>query len=323
MSLSEFDLIRNYFSDLTLTRSDVELGVGDDCALLQVPAGKVLAVTIDTLVEKRHFSPGVAPADLGHKSLAVNLSDLAAMGAIPAWVTLALTLPCADETWLAEFAHGFAELAALHQVALVGGDTTRGPLSVTVQAHGFVDPGAALRRDGAEPGDLIYVTGTLGDAGLALLVEQGLYTRPEYLPFLRRRLARPQPRLEAGQALRGLATAAIDVSDGLSSDLGHILSASACGATLHLGQLPLSPAVREYVGETGDWNLPLAAGDDYELCLVVPQKRQDEVERIGLRLDCGLTWIGTVDRASGLRCLTDAGELVEADSGYDHFGGTD
>lgn len=321
MPLSEFDLIHRYFRDLTPARDDVLLGVGDDCALLQVPEGRTLAVTIDTLVEGRHFAPGVDPADLGHKALAVNLSDLAAMGADPAWVTLALTLPRADEPWLESFARGFGALALEHGVALVGGDTTRGPLSVTVQAHGFVVPGQALRRGGARPGDLVYATGSLGDAGLALLVEQGLYTRPQHLGLLRDRLARPAPRVGAGRALRGLATAAIDISDGLASDLGHILDASGCGATLRLERLPLSPAVREYVEETGDWNLALSAGDDYELCITVLEARQGEVETIAQALDCGLTWIGSVDRAPGLRCLREDGTTVDAAAGYDHFGG--
>ena len=321
MPLSEFDLIHRYFRDLTPARDDVLLGVGDDCALLDTAKDKALAITIDTLVEGRHFAPGVDAADLGHKALAVNLSDLAAMGADPAWVTLALTLPRADEPWLESFARGFGALAREHGVALVGGDTTRGPLSVTVQAHGFVVPGQALRRDGARPGDLVYVTGTLGDAGLALLVEQGLYTRPQHLGFLRRRLARPVPRIGAGKALRGLATAAIDISDGLASDLGHILDASGCGATLQLEQLPLSAAVREYVEETGDWNLPLSAGDDYELCITVPEARQGEVESIGQTLDCGLAWIGSIDRAPGLRCLREDGTTLDAAAGYDHFRG--
>jgi thiamine-monophosphate kinase len=321
VALSEFDIIHRYFRDLTPARDDVLLGVGDDCALLHTAQDSALAVTIDTLVEGRHFSPGVDPADLGHKALAVNLSDLAAMGADPAWVTLALTLPRANEPWLESFARGFGALAREHGVALVGGDTTRGPLSVTVQAHGFVAPGQALRRDGARDGDLVYVTGTLGDAGLALLVEQGLYTRPQHLGFLRARLARPAPRVGAGRSLRGVATAAIDISDGLASDLGHILDTSGCGATLHLERLPLSPAVREYVEETGDWNLPLSAGDDYELCITVPEARQGEVEAIGQALGCGLTWIGSVDRAPGLRCLGEDGTMLDAAAGYDHFGG--
>ena len=323
MPLSEFELIDLFFRNLGPARDDVLLGVGDDCALLSVPQGKRLAVTLDTLVEGRHFAPGTDPEDLGHKALAVNLSDLAAAGAEPAWVSLALTLPRADPLWLEGFARGFGALAARHGVALVGGDTTRGPLAVTVQAHGFVREGRMLRRDGARPGDLVYVTGTLGDAGLALLVEQGLYTDPEHLAFLRSRLARPEPRVAAGRALVGLATAAIDVSDGLAADLGHILDASGCGAGLQLDRLPLSPALRDYVRETGDWGLALSAGDDYELCFAVPHERQREAEDIGRRTDCAMSWIGTVEKTPGLRCLQPDGTTVEAGSGYDHFAGTE
>ena len=322
MPLSEFNLIDLFFRGLAPGRADVALGVGDDCALLQVPERRQLAVTIDTLVEGVHFEADADPVSVGHKSLAVNLSDLAAMGAEPAWVTLALTLPRPDEAWLAGFAQGFGALAADHGVALVGGDTTRGPLSITVQAHGFVEPGRALRRSGARPGDLVYVTGTLGDAGLALLVRQGFYTAPEHLSFLHQRLDRPVPRVEAGRMLQGLASAGIDLSDGLSSDLGHVLAASGCGATLHLSELPLSAAVREYVGDTGDWSPSLSAGDDYELCVTVPADRQGEAEALATEFDCGLTWIGIIEKAPGLRCVMPDGTIADATGGYDHFAGS-
>ena len=321
MPLSEFDLIDRFFRGLTPVRDDVVLGIGDDCALLQVAEGRQLALTTDTLVEGVHFSPGADPESLGHKALAVNLSDLAAMAAEPAWVTLALTLPRADEAWLEAFAHGFAQLAREHRVALVGGDTTRGPLSVTVQAHGLVGPGEAILRSGARPGDLVYVTGTLGDAGLALMVRQGFYTAPEHLAFLRRRLDRPVPRIDAGRSLGGVASAGIDISDGLASDLGHIVRASARGATLHLEQLPLSAAVRDYVRDTGDWSPALSAGDDYELCVTIPAARQGDADALAARLECGLTWIGVIDKMPGLRCVTPDGEMVDAASGYDHFAG--
>jgi thiamine-monophosphate kinase len=317
--LTEFDLIGRYFSDLTERSDDVVIGIGDDCALLKTPPDRALAVTMDTLVEGVHFAPGVDAESLGHKSLAVNLSDLAAMGADPAWATLALTLPSAEPFWLASFARGFGALAAQHGVSLVGGDTTRGPRSSTVQAHGFVEQGKALTRSGARSGDLIYVTGTLGDAGLALLVRQGLYTAPEHLKYLARRLDRPDPRVSAGRALTGLATAVIDVSDGLASDLGHILSASGCGATLQLSQLPLSDAVGAYIGDSGDWNLPLAAGDDYELCFTVSPDDQANVEALATTLGLPLTWIGWCEEAPGLRCMGLDGLVSDAASGYDHF----
>jgi thiamine-monophosphate kinase len=320
MSISEFGLIETYFSHLTAPRDDVFLGVGDDCALLLPPAGQQLAVSMDTLVEGRHFSPGADPESLGHKCLAVNLSDLAAMGAEPAWVTLALTLPAADPDWLAAFARGFGALAAQHGVQLVGGDTTKGPLSITVQVHGLVPPGQALRRDGAHAGDLIYVSGTLGDAGLALLAEQGLYVNADELGFLRGRLHRPTPRLATGLALRGLASAAIDLSDGLGSDLKHICERSGLGATLYADRLPVSPGVAEYIADSGDWALPLSAGDDYELCITVPEARQAEIEALAATLPGGLSWIGMMEACPGLRVvLPDGRQSDDIPSGYDHF----
>jgi thiamine-monophosphate kinase len=320
MGISEFDLIRDYFAELTPVRGDVVLGVGDDCALLSVPEGRQLAVSIDTLVEGRHFSPDADPEALGHKCLAVNLSDLAAMGAEPAWATLALTLPVADPVWLAAFARGFAALAAEHGVQLVGGDTTKGPLTISVQVHGFVPSGQALRRDGAGAGDLIYVSGTLGDAGLALLVEQGLYVNPEALSLLRNRLHRPTPRLATGLALRGLASAAIDLSDGLGSDLKHICERSGLGATLHADRLPVSASVAEYIADSGDWALPLSAGDDYELCITVPAERQGEVEALAGQLPGGLSWVGMMEAQGGLRVVLPDGRQTDAiPSGYDHF----
>ncbi len=259
MALSEFKLIQRFFANSGTHRADVRVGVGDDCAVLHLPAGKELVVSMDTLVEGVHFFKNADPESLGHKSLAVNLSDLAAMGAEPAWATLALTLPSVDEGWLEAFCRGFSSLAATHNVQLIGGDTTQGPLNITIQAHGFVDPGAALRRDGAQLGDLIYVTGTLGDAGLALQA-----TERTRLPLsIQSRLDRPTPRLTEGQALVGLASAAIDISDGLISDLGHICDASGVGATLYVKDLPCSQAVRDYIKVSDDWALPLSTGDDY------------------------------------------------------------
>jgi thiamine-monophosphate kinase len=319
---SEFDLIARYFSRSPVTRADVVLGVGDDCALLEVPTGRQLAVSIDTLVEGTHFARDADPHALGHKALAVNLSDLAAMGAEPAWATLALTLPAADEDWVAAFAAGFLELATQYEVQLVGGDTTRGPRSVTVQVHGFVEPGRALRRDSARPGDLVYVTGTLGDAGLALLAQQGLFVGLGTVAGLRGRLDRPTPRLAEGRALVGVASAAIDVSDGLAADLGHVCTASGVGATLYLDRLPCSAAVRTYVAETCDWSVPVAAGDDYELCVTVPADRQAEVEALAAGLSAGLHWVGVIERTPGVRLVLPDGSMLDhAPRGYDHFAG--
>jgi thiamine-monophosphate kinase len=319
MALSEFSLIERYFSGVTPPRPDVVLGVGDDCALLEVAQGRCLAVTVDTLVEGVHFLPGVDPCALGHKALAVSLSDLAAMGAEPAWATLALTLPRADEPWVSAFARGFCDLARRFGLQLVGGDTTRGPLSITVQAHGLVDTAAALRRDGAQPGDLVYVTGTLGEAGLALLAKQGLYVDPARARGLFRRLESPEPRIAEGLALRGLASAAIDVSDGLAADLGHLCRASGVGATVEVPRIPCSEPVRTYVQETGDWSLPLAAGDDYELCFTAPPGRQADVESLGPCMSAGLSWVGIIERQPGVRCRYADGHAEPAPTGYDHF----
>jgi thiamine-monophosphate kinase len=274
---------------------------------------------MDTLVEGVHFLPDVDPSALGHKALAVNLSDLAAMGAEPVWATLSLTLPRADEGWLAGFSRGFSDLARRFGVQLVGGDTTRGPLSITVAAHGLLEATGELRRSGAGPGDLIYVTGSLGDAGLALLARQGLYVDADGLGGLFARLERPEPRVAEGLALRGRASAAIDVSDGLAADLGHLCRASAVGATIQVDRLPCSRPVRTYVEETGDWSLPLAAGDDYELCFTVPTALQGEVEALAGSVPGGLTWIGMVERQPGVRCCYPDGQTDEAPTGFDHF----
>ncbi len=316
--MSEFRLIREYFSDIGADRVDVALGVGDDCALLQIPAGNRLAVSIDTLVSGVHFSPETDPQNLGHKALAVGLSDLAAMGAEPAWATLALTLPAADPLWLRAFSAGFANLAVEQGVSLVGGDMTRGPLSISVQVHGFVPLGQELRRRGAHPGDLIFVSGTLGDAGLALHHLQR--SRP-LSPNLRLALERPNPRVELGLALRGLASAVIDLSDGLVSDLGHILEASGVAADLFLQDLPLSPEVADYVAATDDWYIPLTSGDDYELCFTLPPQRISDMGRVAKQLkDCPLRVVGRIGYGKELRCFLPNGRFWKPlQGGFDHF----
>ncbi len=315
MPLSEFKLIQRFFANSGVQRSDVVLGVGDDCAVLNLPAGKELVVSIDTLVEGVHFFKDADPELLGHKSLAVNLSDLAAMGAEPAWATLALTLPVVDEGWLEAFCRGFSRLAAIYNVQLIGGDTTRGPLNISIQAHGFVTAGAALCRDGAQAGDLIYVTGTLGDAGLALQS-----SRVNAPASVQSRLDSPTPRLAEGRMLVGLASAAIDISDGLISDLGHICDASGVGATLHIEDLPCSQALRNHIDLTEEWSLPLSAGDDYELCITIPPEKQLEAERLAMNFTCGLTRIGQIEAWSGIRCLAANGQPLQLlSSGYEHF----
>ena len=316
MPASEFDLIRQFFAHATRPRDDVLLGIGDDCALLQPPAGQTLAVSIDTLVEGRHFAAGTDPAALGHKALAVNLSDLAAIGARPAWATLALTLPSADPVWLEAFMRGFVELAAEYRVQLVGGDTTRGPRSISVQVHGFVAARDALRRDAGRPGDRLFVSGTLGDAALALrLLAQD---RPVD-SALRERLDRPQPRIALGRLLAGRAGAAIDVSDGLTADLRHICAASGVGAQLELARLPLSAPVAA-LASAGDWTAPLAGGDDYELLFSVDPARIADLVGDCAAAGQAVTEIGRLVDTSGIRLLYPDGQLSEEiPDGFDHF----
>ena len=279
-----------------------------------------LVVTSDTLVEGVHFQQGVDPESLGHKSLAVNLSDLAAMGADPAWVSLALTLPNSDPDWLKSFSQGFSALAAKHKVALVGGDTTRGPLSITVTAHGFVRPGTALLRSGAKAGDTIFVTGTLGDAALALLARQGGYKVTAGLEELEQSLDRPQPRLAVGNALVGLANSAIDISDGLVADLGHICEQSGVGASVLLDQIPITSQVKEFLQQKGSWNTVIAGGDDYELCFTLSPDKKSLLDEIRPNLDCEITQIGEIVTEPGVSCIMAGGIVIDNSfSGYQHF----
>jgi len=318
--MSEFELIRDYFSAVGRERADVSLGIGDDCALLRIPQGHELAVSIDTLVAGVHFLPDCDPEGLGHKSLAVGLSDLAAMGAEPAWVTLALTLPEADTAWLSAFSRGFARLAHRYGVRLVGGDLTRGPLTITAQVQGPVPAAVAVLRRGARPGDAVCVSGTLGDAGLAL---RRLGAGEPVSEFLRGRLERPTPRVELGLALRGIATAMIDLSDGLAADLGHLLAASWVGAEIRLPDLPLSPEVGERLAADADWGLPLASGDDYELGFCVPEPERARITALAERLGIRLSIIGYIRPGEGLWYrLEDGSTWTSPRAGYDHFSDT-
>ena len=291
--MGEFEVIRRFFQR-SPRRADVVLGSGDDCALLRVPADQLLAVSTDTLVSGVHFFADVDPVALGHKALAVNLSDLAAMGAEPCWASLALTLPEIDEVWLAGFARGFLALAEAHGVDLIGGDMTRGPLAITVSIKGTVPGSQALRRSGAAVGDGIYVCGELGSAALALAHRlQGVAVAPEDYPHLQRALEYPQPRVALGMALRGIASSCLDLSDGLASDLGHLLRASGVGAGIDLAALPLSAAVAAQPQALG-WQLALAGGDDYELCFTVPKSRQGVLAELSADLALPLTRIGQI-----------------------------
>lgn len=275
--MDEFALIRRYFAAAKPVDSSVILGIGDDAALLTPAPGKQLVACTDTLVEGRHFLPDADPSDLGWKALAINLSDLAAMGAQPRWCLLALTLPEADADWLRGFSAGLQACAEQFGVALVGGDTTRGPLTITITALGEVAPGEALRRDAAQPGDLIAVTGPLGDgaAGLAVMRDDAMTRQlaPEHSHFLRLRYARPTPRLAQGMALAGLAHAAIDISDGLLQDLSHVLAASGVGAAINVASVPASPALQAVPDAERRRQWQLAGGDDYELVVTFPPDR--------------------------------------------------
>jgi thiamine-monophosphate kinase len=320
MPLSEFALIERYFRKAGAMRADVQLGVGDDAALLQSPPGAQLVAAMDTLVAGVHFPHGSPPASIGHRVLAVNLSDLAAMGARPAWALLALTLPKIDEHWLEEFTGGFAALARSHDVALVGGDTTSGPLSVTVQIMGHVAKSTALLRSGGRVGDRVFVSGTPGDAAAGLAIEQSKLTASsEAERYLRKRFLYPSPRLALGDCLRGYATACIDVSDGLLGDTGKLAHASGCGVEIVFDDVPVSEELVSAVGERRARELALTGGDDYELCFTVPPS---EVERLRHNLPperWGYCCIGTLREAAGA-VVTSNGTVIEfSHSGYDHF----
>ena len=328
--MAEFDLIERIRAR-AIARDGVLLGIGDDAALLQVPAGHELAVTADTLNAGVHFPADATPADIGWKALAVNLSDLASMGARPAWCTLSLSLPGDDTAWLDAFLDGFLGLADTHAVALVGGDTTRGPLSIAVTAMGWVEAGAALRRDGARPGDDVWVTGTLGDAAAALVLGG-------YVPIpldgvampvveagkaaaLRARLARPAPRVAVGRALAGLAHACVDVSDGLLADLGHICRRSGVGAEIELARLPASPALRAaYADDELRAALQAAGGDDYELCFSASTAAREAVARALEQAGTTGTRIGRITDGDGVRALAaDGSPWRPFRGGYVHF----
>lgn len=317
MALGEFDLIRRYFAQAGISHPETRLGIGDDCALLSCPPGMELAITVDSLVADIHFFADVAPESLGHKALAVNLSDLAAMGAQPKWCTLALTLPTVAESWIEGFMRGFLALAERHGVQLIGGDTTRGPLTITIQAMGLVPRGQALRRSGARPGDLIFVSNPIGAAGLAL--KQRFSGQSTDDSGLLAALERPEPRLALGQKLRGLATACIDISDGLAADLGHILEASRVGACVHFERLPLVDSVRRHVEATGDIILPLSAGDDYELCFTIPPERRTEADALLRQLDLRGNDIGVIEANPGLNIHHDGCNVSLETFGHDHF----
>lgn len=314
--MDEFQLIERYFRRPAPGSAGVEVGVGDDGAIVRLPPGRELVVVVDTLVAGVHFPPDMAPADVGYRALAVNLSDVAAMGAEPAWMTLALTLPAPDADWLEGFAAGLWGLAERHGVALIGGDTTRGPLTVSVEVLGHLPAGTRLLRGGARPGDRVFVSGTLGDAAAGLGLPSPASDAERRL---RSRFLRPEPRLALGRALAGRASAAIaaiDVSDGLLADLAHICEASGAGAVIDEERLPLSAALLEVAGRERAVELALTGGDDYELCFTLAP----EVDADDLSADVGVTAIGVMTPEPGVRLRRQGRDVPLPAGGYRHFG---
>ncbi|ROH85428.1 thiamine-phosphate kinase [Pseudomethylobacillus aquaticus] len=314
----EFDLITRHFRRAT---RHTTLGIGDDAALLDITPGMQLAVSADMLVAGTHFFPDADPRLLGWKSLAVNLSDMAAMGALPKWATLAIALPAADQAWLSAFSAGLFACANRYQVDLIGGDTTRGPLAISVQIMGEVAPGKALKRSGAKVGDDIWVSGTLGNAALALAALQQRYAlSAEELESCISALHQPTPRVELGLLINMMAHSAIDISDGLLADLGHILKASGTGAEIHLGRLPISRLMHQRMTDPAVQQMVLAGGDDYELCFTAPTRNHGEIAKLAGLLGLPVSCIGQVTATPGLM-VRDLDQIIMqlSQHGYDHF----
>ena len=317
-ALSEFELIAKFF---TRPVRHTLLGAGDDAALVAVSPGRDLVASTDMMVEGTHFFSDVDPDALGHKALAVNLSDLAAMGAVPKWAMLSLALPAADADWIERFARGFFTLAERHDVDLIGGDTTRGPRNVCVQIMGEIEHGRALQRDGAKIGDEVWVSGHLGDAAAAVAHRKGdLLLRGPVLAHCVARLDRPVPRVELGRGLLGLASAVIDISDGLVADLGHICLRSGVGAQLTFESLPCSPELLPLRGYEPVVRALLAGGDDYELCFTAPRAQRTQIDALSGRLGVALTRVGTIVAGTGVQ-VRDAHDhmLALEQKGFDHF----
>lgn len=319
--MGEFDLIKRYFSRKSL-QNDVILSVGDDCAITSIPTGYQLAITTDTLVEGTHFLPSISPADLAYKSVAVNLSDLAAMGATPAWVSLALTLPEIKEAWLAEFSQSLFAILDRYGVSLIGGDTTKGSLSITLTAQGFLPENQGLFRHQAKAGDWIFVSGFLGDsaAGLDLLLQNRKIENESDRYFIQRHL-HPTPRVELGLALRSFSGCALDISDGLLADLGHILERSQVGAEIYLENLPLSRHLCTQYEQTQAEKFALTGGEDYELCFTVSEEKREEMEQVLRSQGIKVTCIGKIlPQTSGLNLLKNGKKMaLPTHIGFDHF----
>ena len=320
--MGEFELIQRYFSTPLPASSGVELGIGDDCAVLRPdPRGRSLAISVDTLTENTHFLPDTDPAQLAARLLGATVSDLAAMGAEPAWFTLALTLPHADPLWLDPFAKALHHYAQQYGVVLIGGDTTSGPLTLTVQVHGWVDSHLMLTRAGAQPDDLVYVSGYLGDSrgGLEVQLHPETELNATDKSYLLERFFQPTPRVALGQHLLGIANSAIDISDGFIADLRHILERSQCGAHIDLDALPISDALaRSFSVQSHEW--AASGGEDFELCFTVPVDKQKQVAELSKQLQLPLTCVGKICTQQKLTLLQQGQEVAPAHAGFDHFG---
>jgi len=312
MALGEFELIARYFASRS-PRADVRLGIGDDAAVLDVRGDRKLVAAIDTIIEGVHFPVGIDAADVGYRALAVNLSDIAAMGAEPSWFTLSLSLPHGDERWVEQFAAGLFELAREHDLELVGGDTVKGPLVVTVQIAGWVEPDRWLTRAGARPGDAVMISGVPGEAAAGLASLQQRWPETPAIRKLRARFLRPTPRVSLGRRLRTIASAAMDVSDGLLTDLDKLCAASACGAQIDVDAIPRSAELQATCDDASCIEHALAGGDDYELLCAVPQNHVAEVERLGC------VRIGTITADRNVVCLRGGTVFHPRRRGYDHF----
>ncbi|MCL1078842.1 thiamine-phosphate kinase [Parashewanella spongiae] len=318
--MKEFQIIEQYFAGQGPMRKDVVLGVGDDCALVQPADDKVIAISCDTFAEGTHFLSDMPAADVGFKSLAVNLSDLASMGAEPAWMTLALTLPEIDESWLKQYCEGLYEIAEYYNISLVGGDTTRGARSITITVNGQVPESMALTRGGAGVGDWVYVTGTLGDSALGLDILLGNRdAESENKEYLIGRHYRPTPRMLAGQSLRGIASSAIDLSDGLISDIQHVLKSSEVGAIINVDQLPLSKALISSVGQEQAIEYALAGGEDYELLFTVPDAKVGALTASLNYAGVNYTRVGQITAGRDLELSFDGRTYVPQQNGFKHF----
>lgn len=317
--MDEFSLINTFFKSLGHHRDDVILGIGDDAACLDIPKGMQLLVSCDTLVSDVHFLSTWDPYDIAYKAVMVNVSDIAAMGANPCWLMLALTLPNLDKSWLERFSSGLNDALNQYHIALIGGDTTRGPLAMTLTIHGLVSKGKAVRRSGAAVGDIIYVSGLLGAAALAVESHHHQKMNEIDRAVIMKKLLHPFPRIDLVKELNAFATAAIDISDGLSADLNHICEASHVGACLTLEAIPVHPLVKKYKGKNA-LAFALRGGDDYELCFTVPQKNEKQLLSRFAQLGLTCYSIGMIDESHGLRATTLKGDCVQLDSrGYAHF----